>query len=478
MRALALLAALLAAWGPAASAEAGVALRAESLDPRFDDDQSDYTLPASTCSERFTLEVSAPGRSRARIGDRAYFNGTESRRLKLDPGQAVRVKTKRGDERDRYYVRCLPDDFPTYTYERSSQPASDLYVVTPASMAGQASPNYLFIFDRHGVPVWWRTDPDDLSTDGKVLEDGSIAFARSSLPSDTDFESGYEIHRPDGTLKRVVQSVGHATDPHDLQMTDDGNYLVLSYVQRATRVNATPYGGERAARVEDAVIQKVSPSGVLLWEWNSKDHIGLEETGRWWERFSGQPYDLVHINAVEETANGDYLISLRHTDAVYRLDGESGAIEWKLGGTPRAESLEVAGDPYAGTSLFGAQHDVRERGDGTITLHDNGTDLGRAPRAVRYEISGGVATLVDSRSDPEVTDSPCCGSARYVNGAWIASWGGTGTVSELEGGERTFALEFDRDAGTVWSYRAFPVDGETDTETLREGMNDQVPLKK
>ena len=51
-----------------------------------------------------------------------------------------------------------------------------------------------------------------------------------------------------------------------------------------------------------------------------------------------EPYDIVHINSVEEMADGDYLISLRHTDSVYRLDGATGAIEWKLGGTETPES--------------------------------------------------------------------------------------------------------------------------------------------
>ena len=182
---------------------------------------------------------------------------------------------------------------------------------------------------------------------------------------------------------------------------------------------------------------------------------------------------MAHINAVEETADGDYLISLRHTDAVYRLDGTNGAIEWKLGGSERPESLEIAGDPYA-DSLFGGQHDVRELADGTITLHDNGTDRGRPPRSVRYEVSGGVATLVDSQSDPEVSSSECCGSSRFQNGAWLASWSRTGLVSEFDAGERTFGLDF----GSAWSYRAVPVDGETDRERLRSGMNHRVSLKK
>ena len=88
------------------------------------------------------------------------------------------------------------------------------------------------------------------------------------------------------------------------------------------------------------MIQKLTPEGKLLWTWNSKDHIGLAETGRWSPELD-EPYDLVHINAIEPTNSGnDYLISLRHTDAVYRLDGVTSDVEWKLGGE-QGRSLQV-----------------------------------------------------------------------------------------------------------------------------------------
>jgi hypothetical protein len=453
----------------AAQAHAGLDLRAESLDPAFRAGIGDYTLPASTCASRFELEVAAPGRTESRIGDSRWFSGTRSRHLKLDPGQAVRIKTRDERERDRYFVRCLPADFPAFSYERSARPASELYAVSP-SRFGQSYPNYVAIFDRHGVPVWWRSG-EGSSSDAKVLGDGSIASVRGNLSGQSGIEPAYEIRRPNGSLVRTVSAVGAGTDAHDLQVTGDGNYLLLAYVERTGRVDASGYNGDRNARVVDGVVQKVSPRGELLWQWSTADHVGLEETGRWWERLS-EPYDIVHINSVEEAENGDYLISLRHADAAYRLDGESGAVKWKLGGTPTPESLEVAGDPYV-ASLFGGQHDVRELGDGSITLHDNGSDRGRPPRAVRYEISSGVATLVDAQSDPLVSESDCCGSSRFANGAWVASWGGTGIVSEFAAGERTFTLDF----GSSWSYRATPVDGATDRDTLRAGMNDQVELK-
>ena len=204
--------------------------------------------------------------------------------MKLEPGQAVKVRVRDGGERDRYFVRCLPADFPEYSFDRASRPASELYVVAPAQT--DTAPNYVLILDRRGVPVWWYRDAH-LSLDAKVLEDGTIAWARDRLETDDpgySFTDGYSIRRPDGSEIRTLSVVGAPTDPHDLQSTRDGNYLVLAYVRRPGTVDASAYNGDSAAVIEDAVVQKVSPDGDLLWRWRSKDHIALAETGRWWER--------------------------------------------------------------------------------------------------------------------------------------------------------------------------------------------------
>lgn len=160
------------------------------------------------------------------------------------------------------------------------------------------------------------------------------------------------------------------------------------------------------------------------------------------------------MNSVE--LDGDAIIvSLRHTDGVYKIDRATGDILWKLGGTTTPESLTVLNDPYA-SSPMGGQHDARVLPDGTLTVHENGTDLGRPPRAVRYEIDevAGTATLIESVTDSEAPTSACCGSARRSSdGSWLMSWGNRSLVTEFDAdGDRTFRLTF----GGTFSYRASP----------------------
>jgi hypothetical protein len=184
-------------------------------------------------------------------------------------------------------------------------------------------------------------------------------------------------------------------------------------------------------------------------------------------------YDIVHINAVDPYGPKRVLVSLRHTDAIYAIDKPSGDVLWKLGGTQTSRSLKVLGDDV---SDFGGQHDVRALPDGSITLHDNGTGLGRSPRALRFRIdpNGMTATLLEAIADPAATDSPCCGSARKLPGGhWVISWGGIHLVEEMnEAGKRVFALHF----AVHMSYRAFPVlRGRLVRRALRAGMDAMHP---
>ena len=160
----------------------------------------------------------------------------------------------------------------------------------------------------------------------------------------------------------------------------------------------------------------MTPSGQLVWRWNTYDHISLAETGRWWNAppTDQQPYDIVHWNSIEP-AGDSVIASFRHLDAVYKIKKSTGEIVWKLGGTTTPESLTVIGDPRAYT--FGAQHDARLLPDGTLTVFDNRTNLSDPrPRAVRFRIDeqARTATFLGSITDPAF---PIPGAA-VRRGAW------------------------------------------------------------
>ena len=378
----------------------------------------------------------------------------------------------------RYHYRCVPPKFPHWTVERHGRPQAKYYLVTPT--LGPHGSRVVALFDRNGAPVWWmerKTKPHD----AKLLPDGNIAWSTFTNGAYASHSVPYEEHGLDGRLVRRIAAVRAPTDGHDMQVLPNGNYLVVGYVPRSG-VDLSPYGGPPDATVVDAEVQEITPRGKLVWRWNSKDHVALDESGPFMSSIvrgpvktadGGVAYDIVHLNSVE--LDGDsILMSFRQTDSVYKVSRATGAIEWKLGGTETPESLSVPAQPNSLLVMSG-QHDARLLPDGTISLHDNRTLSDLGPRAVRYTVdeAGRTATEVEQVTDPGTVHSTCCGSARKLPGGnWVVSWGLTGLVTETTpSGRRVYGLHFSR-RSQVFSYRAVPVmPGQLSIGKLRRGMD-------
>ena len=294
-------------------------------------------------------------------------------------------------------------------------------------------------------------------------------------------DGGVDEYALDGTFVRSVKTVGGPADAHDVLVLPNG-HVVMVTIQPRTGVDLTALGGPASASICDHVVQEIDPSdGSLVWSWDTYDHVPVTEMDpQWWPQYiSAGPsipecgYDVYHWNAIEPTGSG-FILSYRHLDAVYEIDQASGNMAWKLGGSTRPESLTVVGDPvFSGGSHFGGQHDSRLQPDGTVTLYDDGSSLGRAPRAVRYSIdtTARTATLLDSVGDPEVTGSFCCGSARYLGSkVWVIGWGGTNLGTESVGGIRQYTLTF---PGSLM-YRVIPLtSSQVNAKLLTDAMDAQ-----
>jgi hypothetical protein len=456
------------------------------LTPAFDPAVTDYVTRCAAGRD-VRLAVAAPDGTSVSVDGQPLRAGRFDAAVALDPDEAFSFVVATGSGLATHHVRCLPADFPAFAARRFGTPQAALYLVTPSVQLPATSVPYVTFFDARGVPLWWyRSSAASPPIDAALLDDDTLSWTRFPFDMVARNESHYEIHTLDGTLVREVRTVGSPTDFRDLQVLPNGNYLTDTYRPR-DHVDLSAYGGPADATVQDAEIQELTPEGDLVWSWNSKDHIGLEEAARWYALPSGgifsapgrtsdgrTAYDIVHLNSLE--ADGDGIVfSARHLDAVYRIDRATGAIDWKVGGTQIPESLAIAGDPRAPDHLAG-NHDARILADGSLTVHDNGTFLFRPPRALRFELDtvARTATLVEEVVAANVPVSFCCGSARRLGGGnWVMSWGSAALVTETTpAGSPVFELRFEN----IFSYRAFPIPpGRLSQSKLRAAMDVMHP---
>ena len=431
----------------------------EGLYPAFDPARSAYV---SRCGHgAAAIQAEASGGTKVRVGSGPPETGA----IQVDPGvgagEDFEIATTEAGQRRTYEVRCLPADFPSWQFERLSDEATPAFFFVVSFKAARDERPWVIVFDQDGVPRWWYS-PSTRVLWAQVLSDGTVAWARSFGDGyGLDPRMAHEVHTLSGKLTRLVRTQGSIIDGHEFRERGDGDVLVDSYVPETA--DLTRFGGPARAAIVSAEIQELDPQGRVLWRWNSRGHISLAETGRWWRNVLSNPrrrlqgrqaFDPVHINAIEPRGSDEVVISTRHTDAVYGIRRADGEIAWKIGGSETGKSLQILGDPAR--KLLGGQHDVRIADDGSLSIYDNGKDRPRRPRVVFYRLDSnqGKARYLGQLNDPEVKTSHCCGSARELpDGGWLVSWGDNPLLTAFDG-ERRAVIRMQLAAST---FRAVPV---------------------
>ena len=169
------------------------------------------------------------------------------------------------------------------------------------------------------------------------------------------------------------------------------------------------------------------PSGRVLFEWRSLDHISIEETHA---AFRGHPLDYFHVNSIDLLADGNLLVSARNTWAVYKVSRASGEVIWRLGGK-RSDFTMGRG------TVFAWQHDARHHGGDRVTIFDDGA----APRVqaqsrvllLKLDAAQKRATLVRSYAHhPNRLLSQFMGNAQLLpDGHVVVGWGNEPYVTEF-----------------------------------------------
>jgi hypothetical protein len=483
-----LLGALFARNAPIASAAAPVIRTSPTLEPAFNPAIQNYVTRCDSGTDTtgtVSVHVWAAG-NLVSVDSATPRLGTFADSVTLTPGQGFTIAVAGGGSTSTYNVRCLPNDFPAYTSTVSGPTQASFSLVSPGfDIKNQASDGYVAMFDSHGVPVWWYYSANGNPGDADLDPNGDLSWAVITGGPEPFGQPGtvhVEVRNLGGQLQGTLTTQGEPTDLHEAWPLANGDFLIDSYIPQ-TNVPIDIPGFPATVNVLDAGFQEVEPDGSVAYSWDSAGHINpVDGASDWYITWSYPGYsqkfwDWQHINAVQPYEDG-YLVSFRDTGAVYYIDAATGNVIWKLGGSyDPGESLTIENDPEVAYD-FGSQHDVRAWPDGTISVYDNGTKYLQAPRMARFSIdaAAGTATLVQSISDPNITYSFCCGSARAIEpdnmsaSDWLIAWGATPYVTETTpAGQVVLQIKF---GGTKFSYRAVPITAsELSLGQLESGMD-------
>lgn len=323
--------------------------------------------------------------------------------------------------------------------------------ITPYNGPG---PSGAMIFEESGNLVWFQRLPVGTeATNLQVQQLGGrpvLTWWQGYIPLQ-GFGQGEEIVADSSyrIIGRVRAGNGYQADLHDFHLQQDGTAVLTVFAPIACDLRAD--GGPRNAAVTDTIMQEVDLAGGLVRrEWHSLDHVPLADSyapqtgaSREW------PWDWFHLNSMQAQSDGTTLLSARNTSALYEVSTSTGQVLRRIGG--KHSDVRMG----AGT-VTAYQHDAERRGDGAITVFDNGgvPQVHHQSRALALSVSGASASLLAQYVHPQPLFAGSQGNIQSLPGGdEFVGWGAQPYFSEFSANG---ALLFDAHLrGSYQSYRAY-----------------------
>jgi Arylsulfotransferase (ASST) len=435
-----------------------------SNNPKRADLQLQQNLKGGTVRLRFSctgcdITVSAAG---ATVGANQYI-AIPFATLDSSANAAVVVNDRRSAATATYTLHARPLDHVRFTFGASAPEPGDLYV-SPFDPQGFGAP-YAYIIEADGsLKYYYRNPPGREIHDFKktVLAGGATRYSFYD-------EAARAIRVMDGAFNLVANVAAlafpdgntYAVNIHDHTIIADGHYILGTYATKS--VNNIPALPGQSLFVGGSGLQEIQ-NGAVTFSWLSTDRAELYACSVEGNQFTqNNGADYAHWTALAVDADGHWLTTFRHLDAVVKINRTSGAVMWILGGPCDQFGLSP-------TQKFSRPHDARRAPDGRLTLFDNNTG-GAASRVLAFNLDETTKALVTSNpalpgfaaygSDAHASFN--LGSAQlFASGKVLVGWGEfnglLNDVSEFDAasGAQSFRLTLHPSeyANGYFSYRA------------------------
>lgn len=436
-----------------------------------------------TCSTdrptRVSLTISHQGRAWTVAPDLDFKRAHSVVVLGLRPGTKHAIRVSVTDEQGNASTAGplevttdpLPEEFPPREVKISRpeamEPGVTLFSVYrwPRGNTGPDRDYGLLVAVDENGEVVWSYRADHQIGNARRLRNGRIlyVYGRSGGLAEIDM-LGNTVRQwhTTGTPKTVPKgSIPVDTDTfhHEVYELPSGHFLALSTEVRAYDNYPTsetdPRAPKASARLVGDVVVEFSGDGTVVRKWKLLDLLdpyrigyGSLSTGFWKDTYAGvvegSVQDWAHANAIVYDARDNAaLISLRHQDAVIKLDLAMGRVKWILGAHDgwQAPWRTLLLTPRGALTWQSHQHAPMLTPSGTILLFDNGNYRAHPfaeklkasdsySRAVEYAVDERTRTVAQVWTYGGPSDERFYSS--FIGGAdWLPR---TGNVLVTEGG--------------------------------------------
>ncbi len=342
----------------------------------------------------------------------------------------------------------------TVNRHSASEYNGDIFV-TPQYGPVQNGP---MILDPSGNTIWFQPLPaNELATDFRVQQyqgQPVLTWWQGFTNNGSGRGEGVIYNSQYQQIATVQAGNGlQGMDLHEFLVTPQGDAYIVG-------VSPVHYPG-MGRPLMDAVVQEIDiKTGLVLFEWHALDHVPITESF-FKKGAPGYVFDPYHLNSVSLDSDGNLIISMRNTWAVYKVDHQTGAVIWTLGSNQNNFKMG------AGTQAA-FQHNVVVQPNGTFTMFDDGGGPPTVHQARALELSVNestkTVTLVKQFEHSPGLDTNFEGNAQVLPGGDLfVGWGQQPYFTEFNSaGQEVFDARFTSNTSSYRAYK-FPWTGQPAT---------------
>ncbi|WP_019813001.1 arylsulfotransferase family protein [Saccharomonospora saliphila] len=327
---------------------------------------------------------------------------------------------------------------PTLSLVDSADAASSpelLFLSPKAYRDSSPSQPGCLLADRTGRPIWFlpREGEDLVPTDFRAQTyqgEPVLTWWQGRVLAGYGEGVGLIYDSSYRQVAEVRMGNGMKADLHEFLITADDTALLMAY--HPARADLSPVGGPVDGWVYAGVVQEVDiATGEVVFEWNSLDHVAVDETHKDLADTGGEdnPFDYIHLNSIEPTDDGGLILSARNTWALYKISRDSGELVWRMNGRRSDFALDEL-------ARFSWQHDARWHSGSRLALFDNSSSPPQGPHSrglvLRVDEDAMRVTVEQEFVHPAKLRADNQGSMQLLgDGRALVGWGSQPYTSEF-----------------------------------------------
>ncbi|KAE9406703.1 hypothetical protein BT96DRAFT_987257 [Gymnopus androsaceus JB14] len=239
------------------------------------------------------------------------------------------------------------------------------------------------------------------------------------------------------------------SDFHETRITTSNTLMTTAY--QPIEYDLSAFGGPATGYLSNSLFQEINiTTGEALFTWSAIDHVSPSECyspiGSTGTSVSNL-WDYFHINSIDLSDDGNYLVSSRHCYTIYFINGTTGDIIWQMGGM---NSSFAMGDGANYSWQHHARWVTKNDTGATMTLFDNAGEFGVTDEAnsrglfLALNFTNMSVSLIQEFEPHNTTLSQSQGSVQLQpNGNFLVGWGFMPWSSEYSAdGELLWAGQF------------------------------------